>query len=919
MLAVALTSCSARLIVTELTADTLDSVNENIDEPPPHSFAQPDAFTAPVTSSDGQRFWLILWPIGPDENADTAPGWELDNIERYAGKALGAHGQESVASLVVVNGSLVGFVRFGREGMLAVSGSAGAANRAKTRRRADGTISSNLEQEAVGRRQQRHRLRRQRRGGRAVCPVAIDLDPGFIAAWGGNDGPPARRRAAAVAVAKALVIAADAVFSDPGNFEDALGFVPASAAAVSSNDTAMQTAAQAGDPEALIEWYRQYLGRRIDSSNGGRGSNKHIDGVSSLDPMPEFDEPFDPATAHDHRLVEPCLSLLFTHTAFTDDTMGATLLGALGTDGIAISGACATTSVLGGTAEPRNVAVLSSIRGGKLADFRAMLYTLVHELGHSFGARHNCCHGPLCAPGTGCAEMAGTDECNPVASAGSKFVMHPVLSAADASLRFSPCSKAAVRKFLNRSESSDCLVPLDPCRYGGPCCNGDQLRPSGTICSPASPLDPCLKPARCSGFSATCPPAQLKNEGALCQRTGGSSGLGVCQAGGKCVHRWDDYCALAGAGSTDSKGCTVSGHPCVRGCLGGVSKGECVPEPRGRCDLSKPETCSFAVPGTACVNLHGQAGLCSGSSGHCELLADVQNLTLAGLLAYHGSRHGACAWIASPWSSCSRDCGGGRKFRDFDCVCGGGAVDGSGHWCEGIQPPPASERCNTEPCPTCSMLEVSTTTGLSRVADVSGTFVLASQLVYDRPYFVRGGDISSAHGGSAGVPLYLYSKCGQFLASTEELYFWKANPIALCCTKGCSLLIDIYGYCMFTGTLAFGKSWWVFGPKLGSSYSWLASVISDSPRPMQIRGQWALQIQSSTIGVVNSLIAALDFRCVCNGKNIYDDVARACLPRRNTTRLHDDHSVDEPPESTSTPEPLEALRWRRQHDQNGWM
>ncbi|KAF8980760.1 hypothetical protein BGZ46_003721 [Entomortierella lignicola] len=202
---------------------------------------------------------------------------------------------------------------------------------------------------------------------------------------------------------------------------------------------------------------------------------------------------------------------------------------------------------------------------------------VAHEVGHGFGAIHDC-NQQTCAGGGPAA-----NQCCPLSTAtcdaGARFIMNP--SESVATKLFSPCSIKAICSTI-ASPSGKCLKPpgtrstqdsesnicgngikeagedcdcgspddcaKDPCCNGATCkfkagavcddlndscCQNCQLRPAGQVCRAA--ISECDTQEVCSGTNATCPPDQFLPNQTPCKGTGNMTGL-QC-ANGYCTSR----------------------------------------------------------------------------------------------------------------------------------------------------------------------------------------------------------------------------------------------------------------------------------------------------------------------------------------------------------------------------------------------
>ena len=654
---------------------------------------------------------------------------------------------------------------------------------------------------------------------RAACTVELHADKSFFDAWGGS-GTTAHRVSQTIVKMVNLLHSADAVFSDPANMGRKLGLVVGGAKVLP--DAAFQRGNSPAPASSLLAEYQDWLGAQHAAAAG---------------------------------VAKPCLYQLFTHTALADQTLGSATVG-VRTEG-AQGGACADAGAgadADGAQTRRKVAsntgVISSLQLGKRASMSAMVQTLVHEIGHSFGARHTCCRGEGCAAGTACDELEGT-LCNP---SGSKYVMYPLLAAGGNALLFSECSKRSIHNFL---KVIDCVAMLHPCSRGGACCDGAALRPQGTMCRGTHPGAPCSKPAFCDGLRPSCPESAAKADGAVCTlpaTAGQSGGFGAC-SNAVCTHTNTPACAKHGpAGSV---GCTLPAQPCQPACRRAGAP-QCQPL-ASNCSRAAGGRCSGLVVGMPCVGDQQRPGLCTlGPQGSSRCQPAESAARTASVLPGHAAvyRRGACAWLPDRWPQCTRQCGRGTRTRAHECVCADQTVDETGVHCDGPRPAETTEPCNPAPCPACAFVEVLPLAGAAKGHAFSGWYRLVEenkgvpQLVNERHYF--------AHDGAK--QLFLYS------------------------------------------VVAFRRRHWVVGPMLGSSYSWVASVASNASTPTSVHKPWSVAAVSKDNDSTRAPGARLDavkFRCTCDSHGTaLDATGTYCVARA----AGDTAPGPLNPESTSTPE-----------------
>ncbi|KAG1057461.1 hypothetical protein G6F43_000711 [Rhizopus delemar] len=251
---------------------------------------------------------------------------------------------------------------------------------------------------------------------------------------------------------------------------------------------------------------------------------------------------------------------------------------------------------------------------------------VAHEIGHGFGAIHDCnaqtcpCSGSSCQ----CCPYSST-QCD----AGGKYFMNPTSNAS--SSEFSPCSITTICKSIPNymsclkdpgsrnttslkmcgngikedgedcdtgGQSSNCCDPKT-CKFKSGavcddfndlCCNNCQFRPANYTCRPAS--TECDIAEVCSGTSGDCPADKYKDDLTNC-------GNGLQCASGQCTSR-DTQCLSRGTTYNIKKACGAY-DGCQVTCQDPSSSFACITFP------------GYFTDGTPC----GVGGVCN--SGKCDI------------------------------------------------------------------------------------------------------------------------------------------------------------------------------------------------------------------------------------------------------------------------------------------------------------
>ncbi|GAA5832789.1 hypothetical protein JCM11251_005765 [Rhodosporidiobolus azoricus] len=244
---------------------------------------------------------------------------------------------------------------------------------------------------------------------------------------------------------------------------------------------------------------------------------------------------------------------------------------------------------------------------GVTAITRSEWQVIAHEIGHNFGAIHDCASG--CSLSGPCCPLS-TSTCN----ANADYIMSPVSQKNVSS--FSPCSIGNICTTLSNSLNTTCLatpgangnpsvISLQSCGNGiledgeecdpgsdqdSPCCDPSTCRfRSGAVCDPRNSLcctascqiagngtvcrpsvdSRCDREEKCDGSSRDCPEDEYESDGRSC-------GDGLSCATGVCTSR-DQQCQNAGTSLSLTSACPTSANSgCSITCRDPTGQADCI-------------------------------------------------------------------------------------------------------------------------------------------------------------------------------------------------------------------------------------------------------------------------------------------------------------------------------------------------------
>eukprot|EP00047_Mylnosiga_fluctuans_P007773 m.4870 g.4870 ORF g.4870 m.4870 type:complete len:1791 (+) comp1949_c0_seq1:25-5397(+) len=426
------------------------------------------------------------------------------------------------------------------------------------------------------------------------CSVFLDGDQAFFDQWGGgcatgDNATACLDRRLTRALLKMITITAQSadIYLSQKNFNGTFGLLIAGAMIHLNRSLGFSsTATSPVTGDDILDAYKTFLG----SGTTGSGTSATTAAVRGN----------GVATSHD-----VCVNHLFTHS-YSDGFLGKTTLAS--TDPSQIGGICAFMPLRKGGSGPfqaLNTGYTNTLSpNGPVALWQAVL-TTAHEYAHGFGALHDCASTPR------------PSACCPADADGGLYLMYATSthypSLANARV-FSACSMAEMVPVIQAKGT--CLVPPNPCAYGGSCCTNGTLRPSGSPCRAADSTNPCAAAAVCNGIDAFCPDA-WQPDGAVCTpRADDPSTGGLCYQG-VCGSPHEQLCQT----QLGLRGCAIPGFECVPACLS--DDGSSCTQYAASCGIVVNDQltswvgaggCPYDLSGTPCLRYGGSGGQCSGGA-----------------------------------------------------------------------------------------------------------------------------------------------------------------------------------------------------------------------------------------------------------------------------------------------------------------
>lgn len=240
---------------------------------------------------------------------------------------------------------------------------------------------------------------------------------------------------------------------------------------------------------------------------------------------------------------------------------------------------------------------------------------MAHEIGHNFGAIHDCMSG-CSISGTTAQQSGGGAICCPRSSsscnAGGQYIMNP-FSQQDTN-DFSPCSVGNICSLIGRGLDTSCIVDpsktrretlsaqqcgngiveageeCDAGQNGSNCCTTDCKLTANSKCDPESSAcctsscqfadssvtcraavdDRCDTAEMCSGTSADCPADERKSDGSSC-------GSGLQCASGHCTSRDQQCQQQSQAAYSFTRACSVTAdNSCSVSCQDPSNANSCI-------------------------------------------------------------------------------------------------------------------------------------------------------------------------------------------------------------------------------------------------------------------------------------------------------------------------------------------------------